>query len=48
MLAALVHAFPVTHWGRLLFSAKEAIYKAWYPLAGRWPGFVAASFPRSC
>jgi 4'-phosphopantetheinyl transferase EntD len=24
---------------RLLFSAKEAIYKAWYPLAERWLGF---------
>lgn len=24
---------------RLLFSAKESIYKAWFPLAGRWLGF---------
>jgi 4'-phosphopantetheinyl transferase EntD len=24
---------------RLVFSAKEAIYKAWFPLAGRWLGF---------
>lgn len=24
---------------RLLFSAKEAIYKAWFPLAKRWLGF---------
>jgi 4'-phosphopantetheinyl transferase EntD len=24
---------------RLLFCAKEAIYKAWYPLAERWLGF---------
>jgi 4'-phosphopantetheinyl transferase EntD len=24
---------------RLLFSAKEAVYKAWYPLARRWLGF---------
>lgn len=24
---------------RLLFSAKEAVYKAWFPLAQRWPGF---------
>jgi 4'-phosphopantetheinyl transferase EntD len=24
---------------RLLFSAKEAIYKAWYPCAKRWLGF---------
>lgn len=26
-------------WDRLLFSAKEAIYKCWYPLAGKWLGF---------
>jgi 4'-phosphopantetheinyl transferase EntD len=42
MLAALARAFPVTHWGRLLFSAKEAVYKAWYPLTGRWLGFEDA------
>jgi 4'-phosphopantetheinyl transferase EntD len=30
---------PATHWDRLLFSAKESVYKAWYPLAGRWLGF---------
>ncbi|MGI9622594.1 MAG: 4'-phosphopantetheinyl transferase family protein [Acidimicrobiales bacterium] len=27
---------------RLLFSAKEAIYKAWYPIARRWLGFEEA------
>jgi 4'-phosphopantetheinyl transferase EntD len=42
MLAALIFAFPLTHWGRLLFSAKESIYKAWYPLTGRWLGFEDA------
>lgn len=26
-------------WDRLLFSAKEAVYKAWFPLTGRWLGF---------
>ncbi|BBH64028.1 putative 4'-phosphopantetheinyl transferase [Actinoplanes sp. OR16] len=30
---------PGTHWDRLLFSAKESIYKAWYPITGRWLGF---------
>jgi 4'-phosphopantetheinyl transferase EntD len=25
--------------GRLLFTAKEAVYKAWYPLAGRFLDF---------
>jgi len=28
--------------GRLLFSAKEAVYKAWYPITGRWLGFEDA------
>ncbi|WP_461029461.1 4'-phosphopantetheinyl transferase family protein, partial [Streptomyces sparsus] len=26
-------------WCRLLFSAKEAYYKVWYPATGRWLGF---------
>jgi 4'-phosphopantetheinyl transferase EntD len=43
MLAALSRAFPATHWGRLLFSAKESIYKAWSPLTGRWLGFEDVS-----
>lgn len=30
------------HWGRVLFSAKEAVYKAWYPVARRWLGFEDA------
>jgi 4'-phosphopantetheinyl transferase EntD len=24
------------NWDRLLFSAKEAVYKAWFPLVGDW------------
>jgi 4'-phosphopantetheinyl transferase EntD len=31
------------NWDRLLFSAKESIYKAWYPLTGRWLDFQDAS-----
>ncbi len=27
------------HWDRVLFSAKESVYKVWYPIAGRWLGF---------
>lgn len=42
MLAALSRAFPATNWGRLLFSAKESVYKAWYPLTGRRLGFEDA------
>jgi 4'-phosphopantetheinyl transferase EntD len=33
---------PGPHWDRLLFSAKESTYKAWYPLTGRWLGFEEA------
>lgn len=29
-------------WDRLLFCAKEAVYKAWFPLAKRWLGFEDA------
>ncbi|WP_234686121.1 4'-phosphopantetheinyl transferase family protein [Bradyrhizobium monzae] len=42
MLAALSRRFPAVHWGRLLFSAKESVYKAWYPLTGRGLGFEDA------
>jgi 4'-phosphopantetheinyl transferase EntD len=30
------------HWDRILFCAKEATYKAWYPLTKRWLGFEDA------
>lgn len=30
---------PDIHWDRLLFSAKESVYKAWFPVAKRWLGF---------
>ena len=30
------------HWDRILFCAKEATYKAWYPMTGRWLGFEDA------
>lgn len=33
---------PDVHWDRLLFSAKESVYKTWYPLARRWLGFEDA------
>jgi enterobactin synthetase component D / holo-[acyl-carrier protein] synthase len=33
---------PGVPWGRLLFSAKESVYKAWFPLAQRWLGFDQA------
>ena len=37
---------PAVCWDRLLFSAKEAVGKLWYPLTGHWPGFgQLAVFP---
>jgi 4'-phosphopantetheinyl transferase EntD len=41
-LAELARLAPHVHWDRLLFSAKEAVYKAWFPLARRWLGFEDA------
>lgn len=26
-------------WDRVLFSAKESVYKTWYPVVGTWLGF---------
>lgn len=38
-----IAALPVhLHWDRILFCAKEATYKAWFPLTGRWLGFEDA------
>jgi 4'-phosphopantetheinyl transferase EntD len=42
-LAELMAAAPGTAWDKLLFSAKESTYKAWFPLAQRWLGFTDAS-----
>lgn len=41
-LRQLAAAHPRTHWDRLLFCAKEAVYKTWFPLARRWLGFEDA------
>ena len=41
-LAELAREAPDVHWDRLLFSAKESVYKVWYPLARRWLGFEEA------
>ncbi|MFJ6750129.1 MULTISPECIES: 4'-phosphopantetheinyl transferase [unclassified Streptomyces] len=39
---ALAALRPEVAWDRLLFSAKESVYKAWYPLTGRWLDFQEA------
>jgi 4'-phosphopantetheinyl transferase EntD len=41
-LGGLAAAYPGICWDRLLFSAKETVYKAWFPLARRWLGFDQA------
>ncbi|MFF4523217.1 4'-phosphopantetheinyl transferase family protein [Streptomyces bluensis] len=33
---------PGVHWDRLLFSAKESVYKAWFPLTAQWLDFSEA------
>jgi 4'-phosphopantetheinyl transferase EntD len=39
----LAAADPSVNWDRLLFSIKESIYKAWFPLTRSWLGFEDAS-----
>lgn len=41
-LARLSATVPEICWGRLLFSAKESVYKAWFPLMNCWLGFEDA------
>jgi 4'-phosphopantetheinyl transferase EntD len=41
-IAALSAASPGVCWDRMLFCAKETIYKAWFPLTQRWLGFEDA------
>jgi len=37
--AWLHQASDQLHWDRILFSAKESVYKAWFPITRRWLGF---------
>jgi 4'-phosphopantetheinyl transferase EntD len=41
-VAELARQDASVHWDRLLFILKEAVYKAWFPLAGSWLGFEDA------
>lgn len=47
LLARLSAARPDVSWDRLLFSAKESVYKTWFPLTGRWLGFEDAELEPS-
>ncbi|SBT43713.1 4'-phosphopantetheinyl transferase family protein [Micromonospora auratinigra] len=42
MVRRLTGRHPGPPWDRLLFSAKESVYKAWYPLTGIFLGFDEA------
>jgi 4'-phosphopantetheinyl transferase EntD len=42
-LFALADAHPTLHWDRVVFCAKEAVYKAWFPLTRRWLDFPDVS-----
>lgn len=41
-LERLTSARPEIFWDRMLFSVKESVYKAWFPLTLRWLGFEDA------
>jgi 4'-phosphopantetheinyl transferase EntD len=41
-LDQLAARWPAVHWDRLLFSAKESVYKAWFPLTRKWLDFSEA------
>jgi 4'-phosphopantetheinyl transferase EntD len=38
-LRQLAESFPRTHWDRIAFCAKEAVFKAWFPIARTWLDF---------
>jgi 4'-phosphopantetheinyl transferase EntD len=40
---ALSDIHPHRHWDRILFCAKEAVFKAWYPLTRSWLDFPDVS-----
>lgn len=39
-LRSLASTWPTVAWDRLLFSAKEAVFKAWFPITGNWLDFT--------
>ncbi|MEU3771970.1 4'-phosphopantetheinyl transferase superfamily protein [Streptomyces sp. NPDC032472] len=42
LVAELLARRPEVRWDRLLFSAKESVYKAWFPATGLFLGFLQA------
>jgi 4'-phosphopantetheinyl transferase EntD len=43
LLAELARGDSTVRWDRLLFSAKESVYKVWFPIARSWLGCEEAS-----
>ncbi|WP_342039097.1 4'-phosphopantetheinyl transferase family protein [Brevibacterium ammoniilyticum] len=43
MVRELSDMDPTVPWGRVLFCAKEAIFKAWFPLTRVWIGYTSCS-----
>ena len=41
-LGGLAGQRPDVHWDRVMFSAKESVYKSWYPLTRTWLDFTEA------
>jgi 4'-phosphopantetheinyl transferase EntD len=42
-LGRLARLDDTVHWATVMFSAKESVYKAWFPLTRQWLGFQDAS-----
>lgn len=42
LCARLAIEYPKVYFDRLLFSIKESVYKAWFPMEGVWLGFEEA------
>ncbi|MGH3683760.1 MAG: 4'-phosphopantetheinyl transferase family protein [Pseudonocardiaceae bacterium] len=42
LLSGLTDTAPEVCWDRLTFCAKEAVYKAWFPVTKQWLGFTDA------
>ncbi|MGH3794031.1 MAG: 4'-phosphopantetheinyl transferase family protein [Pseudonocardiaceae bacterium] len=42
-ITELAATYRAQCWDRILFSAKEAVYKAWFPLTRSWLGFEDAT-----
>ncbi|SDD71177.1 4'-phosphopantetheinyl transferase family protein [Actinokineospora iranica] len=41
-LTVLAKNHADVHWDKLLFAAKESVYKSWFPLTRKWLGFSEA------